>query len=84
MTKAEFLERIGDAYPGSFPADREQALEHSLGDTLADFIFLELDENLSDDVVNLIDALHVINGVKNDVNAVVREIERIFMKEEED
>jgi hypothetical protein len=73
MTKGEIIQVAREAYPGAFPANREHALEHEIGDTLGDFIFLELDECLTDedDETNLGEAIRLMEVARSDVQAVL-------------
>ena len=79
MTKKELLCMVAEAYPGEFPESREQALEHEVGDTLADFIYLELDETLEEDEdgnVDLAEAERLMQVAQSDVRAVLLAIQK--------
>jgi hypothetical protein len=78
MTKKQLLKHVAKAYPGVFPVDREQALEHDQGDTLADFIYLELDETLTDaGNIDLDEAERVMFRAREDVNAVLDCVQKL-------
>jgi hypothetical protein len=56
MTKKTLLKKLGEIYGDGWPQSREDARENGSGDGLAAFIYLELDEVLSDKKVDLEDA----------------------------
>lgn len=75
MTKKKFMAMVSDAYGDPFPVDREQALENDIGDGLATFLYLELDENLDDKRVDLDEAEVLINRALTDLERVLQRIQ---------
>lgn len=70
MIKKDLMTLVAGAYPGAFPATRAQARRHVVGDTLADFVYLELDETQSE-TVDFDEAERVLQRAIDDLEQVI-------------
>jgi hypothetical protein len=80
MTKKDLFKLVAKAYPCEFPASRAQALRHEVGDTLGDFVYIELDDT-QHNVVDFDEAERVIQTAIDDLQAVLNAITAAHSKE---
>ena len=73
MKKSQLMQGVGAAYPGDFPRTLKQARAHVMGDTLADFIYMELFENLPSDIGSeeIKEAVRSMRMALRDIQAVL-------------
>ena len=75
MDDKQLIEIAERGYGDSLPKSKEEALAHTSGDTLADFIVIELLEALYDGVIDYNEALFYMNRARDQLDGVVSALE---------
>lgn len=77
MTKKTLLKKLGEVYGDGWPVDYEEAVSNGNGDGLASFIYIELNETLTEKAVDLEDAERLMSRAAEQIQQIICKIQEL-------